>query len=356
MVNSNTSEKNREPATRRVTLRMIAAETGVSVMTVSRALREDTFVAPKLRARLRRKAAAMGYRPDPHLSALSAYRKRIRPPAERAVIGFLTAEDRASFRASTVTRDALLGAVERGRETGYRIELLWLSDLAKRHRNPSAVLLARGIRGLILSRLPDIGVRLDLDWAEFSCVAVGYSLKEPAFNRVASHQFQDVILAFEQARALGYRRPALLLSTALDERTQHQFFGAFLYSQQALAVENRLPILWSDEVVRAADLAPFMRRHRPDVLLSIWPLARTAVRALKLRVPQEVGFIDLCLEEKSAGIAGVYQDFHQIGRAAVDRVNLLLQVWERGAPAKSEVTALYGEWIEGKTVRAQRPP
>ena len=335
---------------------MIAAEAGVSVMTVSRALREDTFVSPKLRALLRKKAALLGYRPDPLLSALSAYRKRIQPPAEHTVIGFLTAEDRASFQASTVTRDAFLGAVERGREMGYRLELLWLSDLAKRHRNPSAVLLARGIRGLILSRLPEVGARLDLDWAEFSCVAVGYSLKEPAFNRVASHQFQDVILAFEQARAMGYRRPALLLSTALDERTQHQFYGAFLYSQQALAQEDRLPIMWSDEIVRAEDLAPFMHRHRPDVLLSIWPLAKTAVRKLKLRVPQEVGFIDLCLEDRNAGIAGIYQDFHRIGRAAVDSVNLLLQIWERGAPAKSKVTVIYGEWVEGKTVRVQRSP
>ena len=353
MVNSNTSAV-RAGSQRRVTLRMIAAAAGVSVMTVSRALREDTSVSPKLRARLRRMAGRLGYRPDPNLSALCAYRRRIRSPAEHAVIGYLTTHaSRGGFRASVVSREAIAGAIERGLELGYRIEHLWWPDLVKRHRDPSAVLITRGIRGLILAPLRSVGVRLDMAWAEFSCVAVGYSLAEPEFHRVASHLFQDIQIAFRQALARGYRRPALVLSSALDLRTQHQFQGAFLYLLQTLPPEDRLPILWSEEIVRAADLGPFLSRHRPDVLLSIWSLASAAVRELKLRLPEDVGFVDLCLEEKSGAIAGVYQDFRRIGRTAVDRVNLLLQTWERGAPGKPEITALYGEWIEGATVRAQ---
>lgn len=350
MVNSNTSAAT---GARRVTLRDVAVRAGVSVMTVSRALREDTYVKAELRSRLRKLAARLGYRPDPHLSALAAYRKRIRPPAEHAVIAYLTTDvKRAGFQASVVSRDAFVGAAERGRETGYRVEHVWLPELRKRHRDPSAVLIARGIRGLILSRLPSVEVQLDLAWEKFSCVAVGYSLQEPAFHRVASHLFQDLGLAFNEVIARGYRRPALLLSRGLDRRTQHQFHGAFLFGQQSLPPANRLPILWSGETVAATDLGPFIKRHAPDVLLSIWPLASAAVQQLKLRLPRDIGFVDLCLEDRASAISGVYQDFRQIGRTAVDRVNLLLQTGERGPPQKAEVTALYGEWVEGETLRA----
>lgn len=352
MVNCNSHDSELRPEKTRVVLRDVAQRAGVSVMTVSRALRHGRQVSPRLRAKLRRLAARMGYRPDPHLAALVAYRHRSRPRATQAVLAYLTSySSREAFRSIAIAREAFEGAVARGLETGYRVEHVWLRDLTKRHRDPSAVLRARGIRGLILARLPSVDMRLDLSWSKFSCVGVGYSVKELIFHTVASHLFQDVLLAFDSAVARGYRRPALVLSRELDERTQHQFHGAFLARQSTLPAADRIPVLWSSENVRPGDLRIYLARHAPDVLLSTWPLAWRALQELNLRPPRAIGFVDLCLEKTDGEIAGVYQNFRRIGRAAVDRLNFLLQIGECGAAEKPEVTALYGEWIDGRTVR-----
>lgn len=120
-----------------------------------------------------------------------------------------------------------LGAEARGRELGFRVEPVWLPDLTKRGRDPTQVLLARGIRGLLVARLPKVGMTIDIDWEKFSCVAVGYSLLHPAFHYVASHLFQDLCLAFDETLARGYRRPMMIMTEDADRRTFHQFHGAF---------------------------------------------------------------------------------------------------------------------------------
>ncbi|MFI5336649.1 MAG: LacI family DNA-binding transcriptional regulator [Opitutales bacterium] len=351
MVNINTPS----PAPR-VLLKDVAQRAHVSIMTVSRALRHGDRVSVKVRDRIRRLAARMGYRPDPHLSALVAYRNRRRPPSEQAVVAYLTSDrTRTGYQASTVSRDALLGASERGRELGYRVENIWLPDLTKRRRDPSRVLRARGIRGIILARLPDLRESVSLHWADFSCVAVGYSMQPLLFHTVASHLFHDMCLAFTHAVEHGYRRPALLLSKDLDQRTQHQLRGAFLYCQESLPAGDRLPIGWTSPIVQPGELRSYLHTHRPDVLLSIGPLVEGALRQLGLHPPREVGLIDLCLEERTGPISGVFQDFQTIGRAAMDRLNILLQHGESGLPQKAAVTALYGEWISGRTLRPLKP-
>ena len=64
---------------KRVTLRDLAKKLGVSHTTVSLALREHHSITPARRQEVKRLAEKLGYRPDPFLSALSAYRLQNRP-------------------------------------------------------------------------------------------------------------------------------------------------------------------------------------------------------------------------------------------------------------------------------------
>ena len=59
---------------RRVTLRDVAREAGVSHVTVSRALRNDPTISLSRRSEIKQLSEKMGYRPDPALAALAAYR------------------------------------------------------------------------------------------------------------------------------------------------------------------------------------------------------------------------------------------------------------------------------------------
>jgi len=76
--------------TGRVTMRKVAQKAGVHVTTVSLALRNHPKLPLATRQRIRAVAERMGYRPDPALFSLAAYRTRIRPPKQRLTLAYLT--------------------------------------------------------------------------------------------------------------------------------------------------------------------------------------------------------------------------------------------------------------------------
>lgn len=338
-------------------MRELAALADVSVMTVSRALRHGRQVAPELRARIVALAAEHGYQPDPAMTALCAYRLRRRPPTAHTAVGYLTTNDtRGAYQADPIMRDSLAGAQRRGVELGYRVEPVWLHELTKRGLSATEVLLARGFRGLIVAKLPSIDLEVWLNWKQFSCVAIGYSLRKPALHFVASHLFQVMLLAFNQALALGYKRPGLLLNEELNERTMHQFHGAFLCEQQRLAAKHRVPVGWTTRDRLRVDLKEYVEKHRPDVLLSMAPALFGELQKIGCKIPEQLGYIDLHVVARDGARAGVYQDFTHIGGAAMTRLHFLMQEGERGPPAVPLGTTLHGEWVAGPTVLSRHPP
>ena len=74
---------------RRVTLLDIAKEAGVHVTTVSLALKCHPRIPGETQERVRRIADELGYRPDPMLSSLVAYRTHKRPAAFHGTLAWL---------------------------------------------------------------------------------------------------------------------------------------------------------------------------------------------------------------------------------------------------------------------------
>ena len=73
-----------------VTLAEIARRAGVSVMTVSRALRKQSNISPQTQKRIQVIADELGYRPNPLVSALMTYRRAAKPVESHLSIGFIT--------------------------------------------------------------------------------------------------------------------------------------------------------------------------------------------------------------------------------------------------------------------------
>ena len=82
----------------RTTIKDIAAAAGCSGATVSMALRHHPRIPHGTRARIESLAARMGYRPDPMLSSLIAYRLNRRPHPLRSVLAFV---DNSALRSNT---------------------------------------------------------------------------------------------------------------------------------------------------------------------------------------------------------------------------------------------------------------
>ena len=72
----------------RPTLRSLAAEAGVSVTTLSFALRDSRQVSAATRARLQRLALERGYRTNPLMTALFSQVRTRKPRGEHQVIAY----------------------------------------------------------------------------------------------------------------------------------------------------------------------------------------------------------------------------------------------------------------------------
>src|SRR5471030_1284470 len=95
-----TEQRRPEPATRSETapthassptLRTIAQAAGVSLATVSLALRDNPQTSRKTRARIKAVADRMGYRPDPRVAKLMSYLQQRKHRTGDGTLAFVTA-------------------------------------------------------------------------------------------------------------------------------------------------------------------------------------------------------------------------------------------------------------------------
>lgn len=339
------------------TLRDLARQLGVSRTTVSLALNHHPRIPVATQQRVCAGAAQLGYRPDPKVSRLMAYlRLRRRSPA-REVIALINAfPQRTPWRTNTHLRAMRDAVLARAAEVGFALEDFWLGEPGMTAPRLSGILTARGITGIVLLPFPQYTNTIELDWPEFACGAIGHSVAEP-LHRVCPHQYRDLNTALHAVRALGYRRPGLVLNPDLDRRVEHYYLAAYLYDQYSKPGSDALaPLLFTDG---EAQFLEWFDRNRPDVLLlSQPPPARADVQAWlgakRLRCPRDYGLALLDLPLDDAHTSGIRQAYGAVAAAALDVVAGQISRGERGRRARPQITKIEGEWRAGNTTRRQR--
>ena len=127
----------------RVTLKMIASKAGVSVSTVSMALRNTGTLSKKKVAYIQQLAREMGYRPNPVLAALASKRFRESASMQSTPVALLEfpidgqSEKTAIFYRNHITRCA--------DELGYNVNVISEQEF-KRYANPGKTFYNRGVR------------------------------------------------------------------------------------------------------------------------------------------------------------------------------------------------------------------
>jgi DNA-binding LacI/PurR family transcriptional regulator len=121
-----------------VRLKDIAAVAGVSLMTVSKVLRDKPDISPATKARVRQIAQQMGYSPDTLAQALRTRRTRL--------IGLVI-----SAVTNPIFARSILAIEERAQELGYNIVLTHSLNEAAREDQVIRRLLSRRVDGLIVS-------------------------------------------------------------------------------------------------------------------------------------------------------------------------------------------------------------
>ena len=333
------------------TLRDVARESGFHFTTVGLALRGDPRILPATADSIRKAAQKIGYAPDAMLSALSAYRHTKRDRFVGA-IGYLhTFELPHDYETDQRARVMFGGATARARELGFKLEPISIRGSGLTGPRLNGILKARGIRGLILPPLfPHPGHFMELDWAQFVTVAIGYSILTPQSHRTAFNQAASMKLLLRELRRLNYRRIGLQLYQEIDARTNGNFLGAYLADQLRQPATDSLPPLFTTDL-SPESLRAWIGVHRPDCIITASPGTVALVRSLGFKVPEDIGLAILSRDTVDSPIAGIDEQAPLLGASAVDFVVSLLQTNQHGLPAYPRIVLVEGRWVWAPTVR-----
>jgi DNA-binding LacI/PurR family transcriptional regulator len=344
---------------KRVTLQDIARASGVHIATVSRVLHNDPQIGAATTQEVRRIAEEMGYKPDPMLTALSAYRSSNRKQEYKATIAWITNDFTRHGWNSCVMFDLYFkGARERAAQLGYELEEFWLREPGLTAARATSVLKNRAISGLIVAPQPKAKMRIRLDWSNFSAVAIGLTTAWPRLNTVTNHHFDSMVSAVRHVRSYGYRRIALVVHQPHDERSNHAWTGAFLAQQQRWPAKQRIPIL-SMKGFTEARFEKWLKTYRPDAVIS-YDTFTNMLETLGYRIPQDIGFASLGFashletsDEITRDNAGIDENALETGAVTVDLLVGMIHRGERGIPKVRHYLLVEGSWRDGKTLCRQ---
>ncbi len=334
----------------RSTLRDVAQAAGCHYSTVSLALRDHPRIPGETKVRIREAAKRLGYRPDPALAALSAYRAIKHPARGQTVVAWVTNyATESGWKESACNVDYFEGASDRATERGYRLEPFWLAAPKMTTARMSEILWTRGIKGLLLPPQERL-MELDLDWEKFAAVTFGYTLLRPRLHMVSNHEYRTMGALFSELVNRGYKRIGLVDLELHDERVDHNWSAAYSVEQNRLSAKNRLPPL----LLSSWDPEAFLiwhKRHRPDVVVTKLPEVLRTLKSAGITVPGEIGVAFHSLDEKTLGLSGMKKNSFQIGVMAMDFLIDMLHRSERGLPKGPSLLMVEGIWAEGSTVR-----
>jgi LacI family transcriptional regulator len=353
---------------RRVTMLDVAKGAGVHVSTVSLALRNHPKIPVARRKELWQLAIKMGYRRDPLLQTLIAYRTRTFSRRNPPTLAYVTNWDtRFGWQNITAHPQFYLGAKERALKLGYNLEHFWLGEPGLHSKRLSQILRARSINGLIIaSHLPDPRPAPEFEWRHFSAVKIDHMPHRLTLHNVTNDHLGIIRLAVKRVAAAGYKRIGFVMSRGWNDCANAQWSAGFLSAQSILPEARRLPILMFSPkpggssspmrdfhpVVDAAEFARWFREHRPDVILSKSSFVAPALKQLGLRPPSPVAFVDLFLNDTTGETAGVRQNHELVGATAVEILAGQIHHSKVGQPAVATSTFVEGTWVDGRSCPA----
>lgn len=335
------------------TLREIARRAGVSHTTVSLSLRNHPSIPEDTRERLRKLADSLGYRSNVLVSALMSQVRLKQHKSAIEVVAFLsggpTADEWQNHSASVGFYE---GARRRGLQLGIRVEPFWLGPGGSASAATCRVLRARSIRGCLITPFPIPVYDYELDWSHMICVGLGYVFNQHKLHRATHNHFRGAVLAYESLAKLGYKRIGLVLDQDENRRTNYSWLGGYLAAQE-LRGTHRLEPLLTQATHATNQLRYWMRRARPDAIIGFGPGQYVAVQKLGYRVPEDVGFAALDVEQmrlaRVENATGINQNLPLIGASAIDILASQLYHNEHGLPPRPVFSMIEGYWVDGRT-------
>lgn len=350
---------------KRVSCRDIAKKLGISHAAVSMALRDLPSVSRATKKKVRETAEQMGYRPDPMLGALNAYRQASQPARYHATLAWVYTYPKPDGQNRLRW---FSGAARYAATLGFRLEEFWVPGYDDWMRL-ARVFRSRNIQGLI--RIPPVmwnspdasgdsyhGWNFrdpatwpwrDFPWGEFSAISMGWNIG-PDHHQVVHDQTHGVGLAVSELAALGHRKIGIVLHAINERIADYYWLAGYLVKCAELGLA---PLYLSDKRSYAdpcyvEDVAQWLLHHRPDAVIApgdgdILP----ALRLAKLRIPEDIAVAFLCVMENHPEMAAIDHHYDLMGMVVVNQLSDLIRHNERGIPASTLRYLVEGSWRPG---------
>lgn len=337
-----------------VTQKMIAEATGVSTITVSRALRDSPHVSPDTKAKIREAAKRLGYVADPMLSALVNYRTN--RTSEYNKIAILSAGSGDSDWTSSPWGKPVLEGMEEGcQDYGFSMELFHLHSVDGKLQRMLDILTARGIESVILLLAPEPDSKVYAGnpeyWKPFHIVRIEFSEDSPPSHCVGNDQYGSITMAWDRLWQRGYRRIGLEIHQRSLARVHGIWEAAFLWKQQQMRTEaSQIPALLHEDLSKEM-VQDYVDTHHLDAIIGRVRQVPGWLREGGIQIPEQFGWVGLDLRPDEEDFAGIVQQRKEMGRSAVNLIHRLKLERQFGALPYERDLMLKGIWKEGRTVR-----
>jgi DNA-binding LacI/PurR family transcriptional regulator len=311
-----------------IRLKDIALRAGVSVMTVSKALRDAPDISAQTKARLKQIANELGYVPDSMAQSLRNRTTRL--------FGLVV-----SAMTNPIFARVVMAIEERACELGYDIILAHSLNLAEREEACVRRLLARRVDGLFLTPVyrmgPQAAVYEELRRRGTPTVLLGHLAPFcQGFVNVETDDLNASAAATRHLLELGHRRIAFLGGPAFAPWAQERFEGHRRALREAnIEVEDKLIFNAGGTIEDGTKAALQLMQERPQAtavqacndLVAIG--AAEAFLAQGLKLPEDLSLVGhgnvLVSEHFRVPLTTIRQPKLRLGAAAMDSMQKLLK-------------------------------
>ncbi|MDX2109509.1 MAG: LacI family DNA-binding transcriptional regulator [Verrucomicrobiota bacterium] len=336
----------------------IARELGLSISTISLALRRSKKVHPSTIERVNTTAAKLGYRPDIAQRSIALMRWREKHKQQGYSVAYVHdyskefIEQLDRYRPNRKSEFALRidGARKKLMHLGYDMEIHSLHD----YESPSQlskILYHRGIQGIIFDQILSHKNSLEIKWEHFACVSCHSGLIDLPMDQICLDSYRAMELCVEKLRQKGCRRPGLILFDR-ESPTMCRYLGALLakaswFPEMDTKTMNlvQMPNIPSHQNT-LEELNNWILMYKPDAVIAPTNTWYWLLNEMGYKIPEQLLYIsmDAAIDLQTIPIMGIITDFSLMAEMAVQRLDWLILNNERGLPSVPTVFCIPPQW------------
>ena len=334
-----------------VTQKDIARKLGLSKQAVSLALRGSLKVSEATRQRVREAADAMGYQPDPSLSALVHLRSGRTPGATRWNQFALLHNwpTKTGLQKSRFYSQWLQSLHQAAAARGIKIEECWVGADGEHSKAVLRKLHNRNITGIFIApppQLPNVKP-IEVPNRKFQIVTFGPEHVYPDLHTIQFDFYENLRVAWSALSKRGYCRIGLVYAEYQSERTGYAWRAAYHIEKMisGCPVGTRMPLVLESETAPASRDAylKWVRENEIDaVISSIYDVEKWNT---SLENPPEVAIFNV----NDPAQQGIDINLTQMAETAVELLLIEIQRSQLAHTKHPYRIHIPGHWVERQT-------